>query len=215
MRLIKYTHACVRLEADGRSLVIDPGMWTEAEALDSVDQVLITHEHPDHLDTERISAAVATNPALRIYAHADVTRQLADLGPAVVPVAAGDEFDAGGFRVRAVGGDHAEIYQGLPGIPNLGFVVDVGTSGGGVYHPGDAFFVPDLPVATLLVPTSAPWLKVSESLNFTRAIEPRRAYSIHDGLLSERGAPVVDRWFEQKAETEYGRIAPGQSVTLD
>ncbi|MEN3613343.1 MBL fold metallo-hydrolase [Plantactinospora sp. ZYX-F-223] len=215
MRLIKYTHACVRLEADGRSLVIDPGMWTEAEALDSVDHVLVTHEHPDHLDTERISAAVATNPALRIYTHADVAGQLADLGPAVVPVASGDEFDAGGFRVRAVGRDHAEIYQGLPGIPNLGFVVDVGTTGGGLYHPGDAFFVPDLPVATLLVPTSAPWLKVAESLDFVRAVKPRRAYSIHDAVVSERGAPIVDRWFAQKAETEYARIPPGQSVTFD
>ncbi|GIG89138.1 MBL fold metallo-hydrolase [Plantactinospora endophytica] len=215
MRMIKYTHSCVRLEADGRSLVIDPGTWTEAEALDSVDHVLVTHEHPDHLDVERVSAAVAGNPALRVYAHADVAAKLKDLGPAVVPVASGDEFEAGGFPVRAVGRDHAEIYQGLPGIPNLGFVVDVGGAGGGLYHPGDAFFVPDLPVATLLVPSSAPWLKISEALDFVRAVKPRRAYSIHDAIVSERGAPIVDRWFEQKAETEYARITPGQSVTFD
>lgn len=214
MRLIKYTHSCVRLEADGRALVVDPGIWAEADALDGVDHVLVTHEHPDHLDTERISAAVATNPALRVYVHADVARQLTDLGDAVVTVDTGDEFEAGGFPVRAVGRDHAEIYQGLPGIPNLGYVIDVGTAGGGLYHPGDAFFVPDVPVATLLVPTSAPWLKVSESLDFVRAVGPRRAYSIHDAVVSKLGEPIVDRWFQQKAETEYARIPPGESVSL-
>jgi L-ascorbate metabolism protein UlaG (beta-lactamase superfamily) len=47
MRLIKYTHACVRLEHDGRALVIDPGTWSEPAALDGATAVLVTHEHFD------------------------------------------------------------------------------------------------------------------------------------------------------------------------
>lgn len=39
-------------------------------------------------------------------------------------VAAGDTFTAAGFTVRAVGGEHAEIVDGLSGCPNLGFVFD-------------------------------------------------------------------------------------------
>ena len=42
MRITKFGHACVRLEHDGRAVVIDPGMFTEAEAL--------THLHLDCWD---------------------------------------------------------------------------------------------------------------------------------------------------------------------
>ncbi|MDQ5862445.1 MAG: MBL fold metallo-hydrolase, partial [Actinomycetota bacterium] len=51
MKLTKYTHACVRLEQDGRVLVLDPGTFSETEeALDGAQAVLITHEHGDHVD---------------------------------------------------------------------------------------------------------------------------------------------------------------------
>ena len=49
MQLTKFTHACVRLDDGNRSLVIDPGVFSEVEAaLDGVSTVLITHEHVDH-----------------------------------------------------------------------------------------------------------------------------------------------------------------------
>ena len=32
MQLIKYTHACVRLEHDDDTLLIDPGTWAEDAA---------------------------------------------------------------------------------------------------------------------------------------------------------------------------------------
>ena len=37
MRITKYTHACVRIEHDGKVLVIDPGVWTEPEAVAGAD----------------------------------------------------------------------------------------------------------------------------------------------------------------------------------
>ena len=213
MQLIKYTHACVRLVRDGRALVIDPGTWTEPAALEGVTAVLVTHEHFDHLDVDRLAAAVAADPALKVYTHAAVAGQLDRLGDAVVTIAAGDDFEAAGFPVRAVGGEHAEIYDGLPGIANVGYVVDT-AAGGGLYHPGDALFVPEDRVGTLLVPTSGPWLKLAEALDFVRAVAPERAYSIHDHLLSAVGEQIVDRWMTMKGDTEYARIPPGESVTL-
>ena len=124
MQLIKYTHACVRLERDGRSLLIDPGEWSKDVSFDGVSDVLVTHEHFDHLDVDRLTAARRDNDALKIYTNAAVAAQLADLGDAVVAVGPGDGFDAAGFGVRVVGGEHAEIYEGLPGCANVGYVVD-------------------------------------------------------------------------------------------
>jgi L-ascorbate metabolism protein UlaG (beta-lactamase superfamily) len=215
MQLIKYTHACVRLEHDGHALVIDPGTWSEPAALDGATAVLVTHEHFDHVDTDRLTAAVAADPALRVYTHAAVAEQLKGLGDAVVTIASGDEFEAAGFPVRAVGGDHAEIYEGLPGIPNVGFVIDTGDAEGGLYHPGDAFFVPDVAVSTLLVPASGPWFKLAEALDFVRAAAPRRAYPIHDALLNQIGEQLFDRWLDMKGNTEYARIPIGEPVSLD
>ncbi|GAA4676477.1 MBL fold metallo-hydrolase [Phytohabitans rumicis] len=208
MRLTKYTHACVRLDNGPRTVVIDPGVWSEGAALEGASAVLITHEHFDHVDADRLAAAQQANPALKVYAPAAVVQQLEKLGDAVVTVSAGDEFEAGGFPVRAVGGQHAEIYEGLPGCANVGYVIE------GVYHPGDSLFVPDATVTTLLVPTSAPWLKLAEGIDFIRAVAPQRAYSIHDAMLSPTGEQIIDRWHAMKGNTEYARIPVGDSVEV-
>jgi L-ascorbate metabolism protein UlaG (beta-lactamase superfamily) len=209
MRLIKYTHACVRLEQDGRTLLIDPGIFSERVAYEGVSSVLITHEHFDHVNVELLPSILEANPGLKIYTSGALGAQLRSLGDAVVTVSVGDTFTADGFHVQAVGGRHAEIYEGMPGIANLGYIVD-----GEIYHPGDALFVPSVPVPTLLVPVSGPWLKVSEMLDFIRQIAPRRAVPIHDALLSEIGQQIHDNWAQTKGQTEYARIPIGSSVEL-
>jgi len=85
---------------------------------------------------------------------------------------------------------------------------------GNVYHPGDSYFVPDEEVETLLVPASGPWMKVGESLGFSRAIKPARAIAIHDALLSEAGLDNFGRWMEAKGETSYTLLRSGESVSL-
>ncbi len=116
MRLTKYTHACVRLDDGDRSLVIDPGVFSEAAvALDGADAVLITHEHADHLDEAAVRAAAAANPELRIWAPAGVAATLADLGDRVTASAPGESFEAAGFSVRTFGGQHAVIHPLDPG----------------------------------------------------------------------------------------------------
>jgi L-ascorbate metabolism protein UlaG (beta-lactamase superfamily) len=203
MRLTKYGHACVRLEDGDRVLVIDPGTLSEMEALSGATAVLITHEHEDHVDVDKLEAARKTNPALTVHTHAALA---ATLGDGVTAVAAGDTFTAAGFTVRAVGGEHAEVIDGLPGCPNIGFVVE------GVYHPGDSLFVPAEQVDTLLIPSSGPWLKHREAIEFARAVGPARAFPIHDAHQSEVGRDNFDRWLE--GETDYARIPLGESVDL-
>ena len=220
MRLIKFTHAAVRLERDGRSVLLDPGIFTEDEAYDGVSHILVTHEHADHVSAEKLAAQLERNPALEVYTSAAVAEvlmgarqalapKLGDaLRPAVRTVEVGDRFTVNGFAVEAVGGQHAEIYEGLPGCANIGFIVD------GVYHPGDALHVPSSEVTTLLVPTAAPWLKLAEGLDFVRAVKPQRAFSIHDAMLSRIGEAGVDNWMKMKGGTEYARIPVGSSVEV-
>lgn len=196
MRLTKFGHACVRIEDGDRVLVIDPGTYSEPESLAGATAVLVTHEHADHVDVDRLRAARETNPGLTVHTH---TALATELGDAVTGVSVGETFSAAGFTVRVVGGAHAEIIDGLPGCPNVGFIVD------GIYHPGDSLFVPDEQVDTLLVPASGPWLKLGEAIEFVRAIGPARAFPIHDALLSDLGRRNFDAWLEEE-DTDYARI---------
>ena len=209
MLLTKYGHACVRLEKDGQAIVIDPGTYSEPESLQGAVPVLITHEHADHVDPDRLEAAQTGNPSLVVHSNADVVAQLTQKGVTAQPVRPGNAFSVACFDVRVVGGEHAEIYDGLPGCANVGFIVD-----DAVYHPGDSLFVPDSDIETLLVPVGAPWLKLREAIEFVRAVGPRRAHPIHDAMLSEIGLANVDTWVGGKGGTDYSRIPPGESVEL-
>lgn len=208
MRLTKYSHSCVRIERDGAVLVIDPGAFSEPEALDGVDAVLITHEHFDHLKVDALADALGKRPSVTVHTHAEVLPKLDALAGAVRTVACGESFEAAGFRVRAFGGRHAEIHPELPRVANLGFLVEES-----VYHPGDSFDMPEgVQVETLFVPISAPWLKLSEAVGFVRAVRPRRAYALHDCLLSEAGFMVTDGNMAKLSGCDYARLASGQTV---
>jgi L-ascorbate metabolism protein UlaG (beta-lactamase superfamily) len=207
MKVTKFSHACVRVERDG-VLVIDPGSFSERAALDGVDAVLITHEHTDHLDLGTLTDALAKRPAVRIFTHPEVVAKLGDLASVATGVTSGDDFTAAGFAVGAYGGWHALIHPDIPRIPNLGYVID-----GALYHPGDSFDVPaDVQIETLFVPVSAPWLKVAEAVEFIRAVQPRRAYALHDALLNDIGAGLVESLLGRLTKAEYRRLTAGQSV---
>lgn len=210
MRLTKYSHACIRIEGDGAVLVIDPGAFTERAALDGADAVLITHEHFDHLDVGKLADELGRRPSVAVYTHPDVVPKLGQLAGVVHAVTSGEQFSAAGFPVRAYGGWHAEIHPDVPRVPNLGFLVE-----DSVYHPGDSFDVPaGATVETLFVPVSGPWLKLSESVEFVRAIGPRRAYALHDSLLSEAGHGVTDGNMSRLSNCEYARLESGTTVTV-
>jgi L-ascorbate metabolism protein UlaG (beta-lactamase superfamily) len=201
MRLTKYGHACVRVERDGAVLVVDPGTFTDAAALDGADAVLITHEHPDHLDLDKL----AGRAGITVHTHPDVAAKLARLDGAVQVVNAGDRFQAAGFEIQAYGGQHAVIHPDVPRVANLGYLIE-----GSLYHPGDSLDVPaGATVETLLVPVNAPWLKLAEAVEFVRAVAPRRAYGIHDYLLSEAGGVIYDRGLAGLSGCDYARVAPG------
>ncbi|MET8146979.1 MBL fold metallo-hydrolase [Actinoplanes sp. NPDC049668] len=209
MRVTKFTHSCLRVEDGDAVLVVDPGAFSERSALDGADAVLITHEHFDHLDTDALAAALDKHPGLRVYAHPQVLPKLEAF--AVTAVEAGTEFTAAGFTVRAYGGQHAVIHADIPRIANLGYLISDGA--GSVYTPGDSFTVPDEHVDTLFVPLNAPWMKLSEAIDFVRAVRPDRAFALHDHLLTGTGAQVSDGHLERLGGTRYAHVAPG--TTLD
>lgn len=191
MQLTKHAHACVALAADGGRIVIDPGTLTpDADtAVAAAEAVLITHEHADHFDEELIGRALEQRPELRVFGPASVVGRWEARRGQVTAVAAGDEFSVAGFEIAVFGELHASIHRDIPLVSNVGYLVD-----GGLYHPGDAYHVPDAPVETLLLPTSGPWTKLGEAVDYVREVAPSRLLQIHEILLSEIGQQST-AWF--------------------
>jgi L-ascorbate metabolism protein UlaG (beta-lactamase superfamily) len=213
MRFTKLGHSCVRIEKDGAVLVIDPGIWTDAAAaLAGAAAVMVTHEHPDHLDADAVRAALQASPDLTLWANPSVTGQFAEFGGRVHEARHGDTLSAAGFDVRVYGHDHAVVHKDVPIVVNTGFLVD-----GDLFHPGDSFTVPGEPVRTLLVPISAPWLKAAEMIDYFRRVAPARGYAIHDAILNDNGLGVMTRMLSLAAApvgAPVARLEPGTSLEL-
>ena len=210
MRFTKFGHACVRLEHDGAVVVIDPGAWTEREAVDGATAVLITHEHPDHYLPDHL--AVTDAPVWTIRAVAERIREEA---PAVAErltvVSPGDDLDVG-LPVSVVGERHAVIHPELPRFDNSGYLVTVGDIR--VFHPGDALSGPGASVDVLCVPVCAPWMRAAEGVDFAREVGAPRNVAIHDRVYSEAGLGIVDGHFQKLLAEgqEYVRLPDGTDL---
>ncbi|MCS5733753.1 MBL fold metallo-hydrolase [Herbiconiux daphne] len=211
MELTKQTHATIVLAKNDTSLVIDPGAYTpnSAELIAATTAVLVTHDHPDHFDAGILNAALDAQPDLRVWAPASVATSLESHDGRVIVVAAGDTFEAAGFDLTVIGERHAQIHPDVPVSENVGYLVDHT-----VFHPGDSYLVPDVAVPVLLLPTSGPWVKLGEAVDFVRAVAPSRVIQIHDLMLSEAGrqafAPTIGQLIGMPVET----LEVGQTVTL-
>ena len=211
MRITKFGHACVRIEHDGRAIVLDPGSFTEPEAVDGASAVLVTHEHADHYSPDNLRACDA--PVFTIDAVAAKVEDPA-LSERVTVVAPRERFDPGA-PVTAVGEWHAVIHEDLPRFHNSGFVLEAG--GTTVYHPGDAFTLPDRPVDVLLLPVSGPWNKLAEVVDFARAVGAPRNLAIHELIASDLGLGIIDQRLEAMLGERglgYQRVAAGQDMDL-
>ncbi len=200
----------MRLETDGHVIVLDPGAFSEPEAVDGATAVLITHEHADHYSADHLRRTDA--PIHTIGAVAEqIRKDDPGLAERVQVVAPGEQFDPG-VPTTAIGEKHAIIHSDIPGINNSGFLFDI--EGTTIYHPGDALTLPESKVDLLLLPVSAPWLKIGECIDFARAVGAPKSLAIHDKIYSDFGlgfaATLLDALLGD--DQEYVRIEPGQDL---
>jgi L-ascorbate metabolism protein UlaG (beta-lactamase superfamily) len=184
--LVHLGHACLVVDTGDAHVLFDPGAFSDGwQTLQGLDAILVTHQHVDHLDLERLPALLEQNPDAELVVDpgtADVLRERDIPHTRREP---GEEFTVGGTRVEVVGadrGEHAVIHPDIPTISNNGYVLRA--EGGTVMHPGDAYVPAPAGVDVLLLPTGAPWLKVSEAVDYLRAVAPPVAVPIHEAVLA-------------------------------
>jgi len=220
MRVTKFEHATMVLEKGGEALVIDPGSFLSATEFRRVAGIVVTHEHADHWTPEHLTRILADNPGARVLGPAGVAAAIAasaartpsgDPVP-VETVAAGETAEVGPFRLAFFGGRHAVIHSSIPVIDNLGVLVDEA-----FYYPGDSFAEPGVPVDVLAAPVGAPWLKISEAMDFVLAVAPRRAFGAHEMTLSVAGKTLGAQrlaWAVEQGGGSYADLQPGEELEL-
>jgi len=181
MRITKHGHACLELRDAENRLIIDPGSYTEPmTGVANVQAIVITHIHDDHCLESQIDSILETNPNAKIFGTQEVCNRLA--GYETTDVHHGDFYVVDGFKLEFFGDLHQEIHRSLPTVQNVGVMVN-----DKLYYPGDSYTQPDRPVPILACPTSAPWLKIGDVMDYVAALKPNRSFATHNGLLSDIG----------------------------
>ena len=209
MRVTKYEHSCLLVEDDDVRILTDPGELTHGFVnLTGLSAILVTHQHFDHIDLERIAPLLERNPKAALYADEATAALLSERDIPAQTARQGDRLDVG-VEVAVYGGEHAVIHPEIPVVPNVGYLI-----GGRFFHPGDSFTVPDAPVEVLGLPTAAPWLKASEAIDYLRAVAPRMAIPIHEGLLARPGVYYGHYQRLAPAETEVRLLEPDGHIRI-
>lgn len=212
MRVTKHEHACLRVERDGSTLLIDPGSFTLPPIdLRDLVAVVITHEHPDHWTPQHLDRIRKNFPGVPVYGPAGVVGAAA--GYDIIAVAPGDTIEVEPFRLTFFGGQHAVIHESIPVIDNVGVLVD-----DEFYYPGDSYAMPTgAEVRLLAAPVGAPWLKIGEAMDFVLAVAPKRAFGTHDMTLSRAGLEMGRArltWAVEQGGGEFVALEPGEGVDI-
>ncbi|QGU06941.1 metal-dependent hydrolase [Corynebacterium occultum] len=206
MKITRHVHACVEIEHEGFRIVIDPGGFGAPHDLVTAQAVLITHRHPDHIDTPALLKAVKKNPDLQVYAPVAVAEEL----PVDIRVVAhGDTFELGGLKIEVLGAKHAINVRVLPVEENVGYLID-----GRILHPGDAFH-PRADLELVLLPVNGPWVKMLDIEEWLVAFPPKRFIGIHDGIVNSHGLGINEKILNllaTKVGAEYLPLRPGESL---
>lgn len=205
MKLTKFQHACLVLEKEKSTLIIDPGTFTHDFIMPKhVDAIIVTHNHPDHCDPSLIEKIHRSFPKASLIAHESVTSQYSFMP--TITVDANESLTVGPYHLAFIGGTHAPIAPSIQVPPNLGILIDEC-----IYYPGDSFVTPpaDKKIAALALPVSAPWLTIDKVFTLLHTLRPTLAFPTHDAILSPDGQGLIDRMVGQVASehgTTYKRL---------
>jgi L-ascorbate metabolism protein UlaG (beta-lactamase superfamily) len=219
MKISKHVHSCLVFEKEGFKLLIDPGKFSFAEELVSpedfadVNAVIITHNHPDHLDKEHLQAILKLSRAT-IYTNAQVQNELQQAGIESKLLPLGDST-IGPFALHTMSVQHEALLDN-PAPEMTAFVID-----SKVLHPVDSFedsLLQFQGIPLLLLPVMAPFTTELRIAAFADAIEPKQILPVHDGFAKlffvKQRYQNYQQHFEKQGILFHQLLIPGDSISI-
>ena len=207
MKISKFEHALLVIDLEGSQLVIDPGSYSTLPKLENVAAIVLTHLHDDHTFAPHIRSIKEQFPNALIFGTQEVANKLEDVKVQVVYH--GDRHQVGPFILDFYGDLHQVIHRSIPLVQNVGLMVN-----STLYYPGDSYTIPEQSVEILACPSSAPWLRISDVIDFLEQIRPANCFSTHNALLSEHGHKLQNGRIKEVVEKHGGTfryLAAGDS----
>lgn len=188
MQLTHLGHAALLVEMSDTRILIDPGNFTAGwEELRDLDAVLVTHQHPDHLDLDRLPQLLAANKNADLLVDTGTAQVLREKGiDAIVHNGSPHAVRGGGVRVHPVGDLHAVINEAIPRIPNIGVRLEA-EGEPRLYVTGDALDGDPGEIDVVAFALAAPWCASKETTAFLKRLDAPVAVPVHDAILTPAG----------------------------
>jgi L-ascorbate metabolism protein UlaG (beta-lactamase superfamily) len=211
VKITKFVHSCLLVEMPepiNRTVLFDPGSMSrellESHTFEYLDDIFVTHNHGDHMDTGFIKKLVAKFPDVRILATAQAIDQLKEQGITATNVAA--------EGVTIFDSEHAplEPMSATPQQHGIHYLDKL-------THPGDSHtFGETMPV--LALPVQAPWGSMVDAVKLALKLKPAHIIPIHDWHWSDQArAGAYDQLEQIFAQNKIAFIKPqnGEPFVLD
>ena len=219
MKISKYLHSCLLFELDGYKLLIDPGKFTFAEGLVKPEQfadvntIIITHIHPDHLDSDNLKKIIALSGAT-VFTNKQVGEQLTSENIPFSLLCNGLS-QIGPFKLEAFTVVHELIMDNpLPQMTGL-LINDK------VLHPVDSMedaLLKYKGIELLVMVTMAPFATEARIAAFADQLQPKQILPVHDGYAKEffikQRYEAYTKHFDNQRIKFHNLYQPGDSIII-
>jgi L-ascorbate metabolism protein UlaG (beta-lactamase superfamily) len=176
MTISKHIHSCLLIEDQGKTVLIDPGIFTAQakalplESLPKLDYITITHEHADHMYLPLLHELVEKFPNVKIITNASAAKILNEQN--IQTLTSGDEI------ISYTDAPHEKLWDAE--VPQ-NIVINLF---GRLTHPGDSLHFSETS-EILALPIQAPWGSTTAAVTKALELKPKIIIPIHDWMWKD------------------------------
>lgn len=186
MKLTKFVHSCLLVEAGGFRALIDPGRFTyeshliDVNKLEPLDYIILTHEHSDHYHEDFLCKLSNRFKHAAIITNDDLAEKIGKL-KLPNPIQTGSDDNLVIFEAK-----HEPLPLDLPAVSNIGVHISDKLT-----HSGDSYDIKQSR-ELLALPITAPFASLREALETVAKLKPKAVLPMHDW-----------EWHKQAREARY------------
>jgi L-ascorbate metabolism protein UlaG (beta-lactamase superfamily) len=204
MKITKFPQSNFLIESQESRILIDPGIFTfekyKPSDFGSLNGVLITHQHPDHLNNAAVKALSALG--IGVFGNKDVASVLSPESVEVNIVKPNEEFKIGHFKIKPISLPHCKMLwcgicndkisgenitldkkckihpneepKQVDGPPNTGFLINKM-----FFHPGDGIELKGLKIDNASIPITGPTIDYKRAWDLANTLGAKRIIPMH------------------------------------